>query len=110
LCQDQDALNATLDGKVLVAPWYLYNCPPVMMVCRKADIDAGRIQPLYRSQAADIDAAPELYLDMTQAIYDVAHIIHYMADTKPDCAHRPQANCYRIFDQAYYDVKNGTKS
>lgn len=106
LWEDQDALNAMLDGKVKLVPWYLYNCAPLTMICRKDDIAVGIIQPLYRAKLSEVNANPEDFLDMTQAIYDAAHIIHYLGETKPDKPNRPPASCYQIFDQAYLSVKN----
>lgn len=105
LWEDQDALNAMLDGKVKLVPWHLYNCPPVLMICQKEAIASGRIRPLYRCEFSTIDEHPDHYLDMTQAIYDEAHIIHYLGETKPDKADRPPAGYYAIFDQAYLSAR-----
>lgn len=105
LWEDQDALNVMLEGKAKFVPWHLYNCAPITYICRKADIEAGIVRPMYRDVIAEVDLHPEDFYEMTQAIYDAAHIIHYLGETKPERTDRPPARCYAIFDQAYLAVK-----
>lgn len=104
--EDQDALNAVLDGNVKFAPWHLYDCVPALMICRQQEIAMGMIRPVYWDEIAGVNEHPELFADMTQAIYDAAHIIHYLGETKPDREGRPNAGCYQIFDQAFWDAKS----
>lgn len=98
---DQDALNVILEGQVKLVPWHLYNCPPVTYICHKDEISRSIIHPLYRDQVHRVDEHPGEYLDLTQAIYDESHIIHYLGETKPLRQGRPPASCYQIFDRAY---------
>ena len=104
--EDQDALNAVLDGNVKFVPWHLYDCVPALMICRRQEIAMGVIRPVYRDEIEVVDEHPELFADVTQAIYDAAHIIHYLGETKPDRVGRPNAGCYHIFDQAFLDAKS----
>lgn len=105
LWEDQDALNVMLEEKVKLVPWHLFNCAPITYICRKADIEAGVVRPMYRDEIAEVDAHPQDFYEMTQAIYEEAHIIHYLGETKPERADRPPASCYAIFDQAYRTMK-----
>lgn len=98
---DQDALNVILEGQVKFAPWHLFDCTPITYICHRDEISRGIIHPLYRDQVHKVDEHPGEYLDMTQAIYDEAHIIHYLGETKPLRQGRPPARCYQIFDRAY---------
>ena len=103
--EDQDALNVMLEGNVKFAPWHLYDCVPALMICRREDIAAGIIRPTYRDEIAEVNENPEKFLDMTLAIYDAAHIIHYLGETKPNRENRASAGCYDIFDQAFLEAK-----
>ena len=105
LWEDQDALNAMLEGRVKLVPWHLYNCAPLTYICRKEDVDSGRLLPLYREELSEVDAHPEDFYEMTQAIYEEAHVIHYLGETKPQRTDRPPAGCYEIFDQAFREAK-----
>lgn len=104
--EDQDALNAVLDGMVKFVPWHLFDCVPALMVCRQQDIAAGIVRPVYQDEIAEVNAHPEQFFDMTQAIYDAAYLIHYLGETKPDRENRASAGCYEIFDQAFWDAKH----
>ena len=73
------------------APWHLYDCVPALMICRSKDIASGIIRPIYRDEIAEVNESPEMFLDMTQAIYDAAHVIHYLGETKPDRENRASA-------------------
>lgn len=103
--EDQDALNVVLEGNLKFVPWHLYDCVPALMICRSEDIASRIIRPIYRDEIAAVNDNPEIFLDMTQAIYDEAHVIHYLGETKPDRAGRTSAGCYDIFDQAFLEAK-----
>lgn len=66
--EDQDALNAVLDGQVKFVPWHLYDCVPAMLICRKEEIANGVVFPLFRDEISKVNEHPEQFLDMTQAV------------------------------------------
>jgi lipopolysaccharide biosynthesis glycosyltransferase len=101
---EQDVLNYFFSETYLELGWQDYNCTPVMYIMKMADVQNGRLEPLYQSDIAGMTDF-EGYADYTQALSDNASIIHYIGETKPWKADRPQSNTYRIFDRFYNEYE-----
>ena len=99
---EQDVMNHFFAEKYLELNGYEYNCVPVMYIMKVKDVQNGIIQPLHKNEVEQMEAL-EGYADYTQALCDNATIIHYIGESKPWDAARPDAGTYRIFDRYYLE-------
>jgi lipopolysaccharide biosynthesis glycosyltransferase len=73
-----------------------------MYIMKVKDVQNGIIQPLHKNEVEQMESF-EGYADYTQALCDNATIIHYIGESKPWDAARPDAGTYRIFDRYYLE-------
>ena len=109
---DQDVMNEIFFDKVKIEGWDIYNCPPGWYFLSKSALDEGRVEFAEYNTITDIrshaDGQNELnakYINMTNQIYENAHIIHYMGDTKPWITTRKDAAVFKLFDSVFNDAK-----
>ena len=103
---EQDVLNLYFDKKCALLPWHLFNCPPVRYVIKIEDANRGELNPLYQKDLISDNFSGEGYADYTEAIRDLACVIHYIGETKPWKADRMASETYRIFDEPYERIVN----
>lgn len=100
---DQDALNKVFLHRVKIVDWYHYNCTPILYVCSKQEVAIGQYAPVSQQEIGQVQGQEQDYLDMTQAFYQEASIIHYIGETKPWNEQRVAAKTYELFDQSFYN-------
>jgi lipopolysaccharide biosynthesis glycosyltransferase len=101
---DQDALNELYYNKVKYVPWALYNCPPRKYIVRpnssKRSFDLVDYEFL-TNIGYGINELPADLMDVTEKVYDAAHIIHYAGHRKPWKDDSEQESESQIFEQEY---------
>ena len=116
---DQDVLNEMYYDRLIFLPWEKYNCPPAVYYRKNAETLAGMGTDgadkfgsgfyLTYSEIKEFTKDPERFAatatDATAEMYENAHIIHYMANTKPWSGNRPVSTAYDIFDKAYFEAR-----
>lgn len=114
---DQDVLNEMYFDRLIFLPWEKYNCPPGVYYREKTGTSAGTdgtesigsCRCLTYSEIKEFSKNPERFVlttkDVTAEMYDNAHVIHYMANTKPWSFNRPVSKGYDIFDKAYFEAR-----
>lgn len=102
---EQDVLNCFFVDKYLEIPWYLYNLTPVRYIMNVENAQKGILVPLYQQEINNLPSFDN-YADFSIALRDNAAIIHYIGETKPWLASRPQSQTYQIFDTCYNQYKN----
>ena len=116
---DQDVLNEMYYDRLIFLPWQKYNCPPAVYYIEKTETSEGAgtdetesmgsCRCLTYSKIKEFSKDPERFVssvkDVTSEIYDNAHVIHYMANTKPWSGNRPVSKGYDLFDKAYFEAR-----
>lgn len=113
---DQDVMNEMFFDKVRIEGWDIYNCPPGWYFLSKSALDEGKVEfadyntiTTIRSHMHGQEEIDSQYINVTNKIYDNAHIIHYMGDTKPWSTTRNDAEIFKLFDSAFNDTEAAMK-
>ena len=106
---DQDVMNELYFDRLLFVGWDIYNCPPAWYYLNKKSLETGAVSfasyDTIKSFSEEGGASIDEYINVTSQIYESAHIIHYLADTKPWSKTRKEASVYEIFDKAFINAK-----
>ena len=120
---DQDVLNEMFYDRLMYLPWQKYNCPPALYIKDVSDINGehgsqtsdgngeyntkGRL--LTYSEVRSLSKAEGdtdvKTVNITGEICDGAHIIHFLANTKPWSKDRNESTVYGIFDKIYFEAR-----
>lgn len=101
---EQDVLNYFFVETYLELNWYEYNCEAVMYIMKVTDAQNGIFEPLKWSSITSMTNF-DGYADCTQALSEIASIIHYIGVSKPWKKDRPQFYAYEIFDRFYNEYE-----
>lgn len=103
---DQDVMNMMFADELLYAGWDIYNCPPCAYFLDLMAAEQGSLKFATYAEVRKASKHPESfakrYMNITAAIRDNAHIIHYIGEDKPwlEGAHNSSIY-YRMFGDLY---------